>query len=309
MAAARRLRPRRRSVVAGQAAAEAAQFAPVVPDDPSAAAFFDVDNTIMRGASLFYLGRGLYRRGYFKTGDVARMAWAQAQFVLGAENLEHISEARSFALTFIQGRSVADLSAMTEEIFDAVMAGKVWPGTRALTQVHLEQGQRVWLVTAAPVEIATVIAAKLGLTGAMGTVAEHVDGVYTGRLVGEVLHGPAKAEAVTALAAREGLDLARCAAYSDSANDIPMLEAVGDPCAINPDRELRAYARSHGWRVRDFRRRRRVTQLGVAAGVGAVVGGAAAGTAAIRARRTRSDAPAAAGRASAGWSRAPGRPG
>ncbi len=284
---ASRLRPRRRTVLAGQAAAEAAQFAPQTPQDPTAAAFFDVDNTIMRGASIFHLGRGLYRRGYFQTRDIASMAWAQAQFLLGAENLEHMDEARSFALTFIQGRSVAELSGLTEEIFDAVMANKVWPGTLALTQDHLEQGQRVWLVTAAPVEIATVIARGLGLTAAMGTVAEHVDGVYTGRLVGEVLHGAAKAEAVAALAAREGLDLSRCAAYSDSGNDIPMLEIVGDPCAINPDRELRAYARDRGWRVRDYRRRRRFTQLGAAAGVGAALGGAAAAVAVMRGRGGR----------------------
>ena len=73
------------------------------------------------------------------------------------------------------------------------MAHRIWPGTRALAQMHLDQGQRVWLVTAAPIEIATIIARRLGLTGALGTVAEHVDGVYTGRLVGEMLHGPAKA--------------------------------------------------------------------------------------------------------------------
>lgn len=279
-----RLRPRRRSVLAGQAAAEAAQFAPQTAQDRTAAAFFDVDNTILRGASVYHLGRGLYRRGYFETGELTRMAWAQAQFLFGAENLEHMDEARSFALTFIQGRSVAKLTALTEEIFETVMADKVWPGTLALTRDHLEQGQRVWLVTAAPVEIATVIAKKLGLTAAMGTVAEHVDGVYTGRLVGEVLHGQAKAEAVTALAAREGLELSRCAAYSDSSNDLPMLEIVGDPCAVNPDRALRSYARERGWRVRDYRRRRRVTQLGVAAGVGAALGGAAAGAAVVRGR-------------------------
>jgi HAD superfamily hydrolase (TIGR01490 family) len=279
-----RLRPRRRSVVAGQAAAEAAQFAPQAPQDLTAAAFFDVDNTIMRGASIYHLGRGLYRRGYFQTGEIAQMAWAQAQFLLGGENLEHMDEARSFALTFIQGRSVAELTTLTEEIFDQTMDTKVWPGTRALTQNHLDQGQRVWLVTAAPVEIATVIARKMGLTGAMGTVAEHVDGVYTGRLVGEVLHGPAKAEAVAALAAREGLDLDRCAAYSDSSNDIPMLELVGAPCAINPDRELRSLAAERGWRVRDYRRRRRATQLAVAAGAGAAVGAAVTATAVLRGR-------------------------
>jgi HAD superfamily hydrolase (TIGR01490 family) len=249
----------------------------VVPDDPTAAAFFDVDNTIMRGASLFYVGVGLYRRGFFGTADVTRMAWAQTQFLLGAENLEHMQEARSFALTLIQGRTVSEMRGITEQVFDDVMAGKLWPGTQALTRRHLDQGQRVWLVTAAPVEVATVIAAKLGLTGAMGTVAEQRDGTYTGRLVGEILHGEAKAEAVRALAEREGLDLSRCAAYSDSANDIPLLSLVGDPCAVNPDRELRAVARAHGWRIRDYRRRRRTTRLAVAAGVGAVTGGAAVG--------------------------------
>ena len=274
--------PRRRSVVAGRAAAEAARFAPQVPDDPTAAAFFDVDNTILRGASLFYLGLGLYRRDFFGTADVARMAWAQAQFLVGAENLEHMDEARSLALTLIQGRTVAEMRGITEQVFDDVMADKVWPGTRALTQAHLESGQRVWLVTAAPVEVGTVIAAKLGLTGAMGTVAEHRDGVYTGRLVGGLLHGEAKAEAVRALAEREGLDLARCAAYSDSANDVPMLSLVGDPCAVNPDRDLRVIARERGWRIRDYRRHRRNTQLAVAAGVGALLGGAAAGAAAWR---------------------------
>ena len=137
---------------------------------------------------------------------------------------------------------MAELEELGEEIFDEAMAHRIWPGTRALAQLHLDQGQRVWLVTAAPIEIAQIIARRLGLTGAMGTVAEHVDGVYTGRLVGEMLHGEAKAEAVRALAEREGLDLARCSAYSDSVNDLPMLSLVGDPCAINPDAKLRAAA-------------------------------------------------------------------
>ena len=126
------------------------------------------------------------------------------------------------------------------------MAHRIWPGTRALAQMHLDQGQRVWLVTAAPVEIARIIARRLGLTGALGTVSEHVDGVYTGRLVGDMLHGPAKAEAVAALAEREGLDLSRCSAYSDSYNDLPMLTLVGDPCVINPDARLRDHARAAG---------------------------------------------------------------
>ena len=196
-------------------------------------------------------------------------------------------EARETALSFAAGHTVAELTTIGEEVFDEVMAGKVWPGTRALAQMHLDAGQRVWLVTATPVEVATVIAKRLGLTGALGTVAETVDGVYTGRLVGEILHGEAKAEAVRALAEREGLDLGACAAYSDSANDIPLLSLVGQPCAINPDSRLRAHAREHGWRVRDYRTGRKAAKVGVptAAGLGAVGGAVAA---ALSARRRRS---------------------
>ncbi|HEU4338413.1 MAG TPA: haloacid dehalogenase-like hydrolase, partial [Nocardioides sp.] len=97
--------------------------------------------------------------------------------------------------------------------------------------------------------------------------------------VGDLLHGPAKAEAVKALAAREGLDLARCSAYSDSSNDLPMLSLVGDPCAINPDARLRAHARTHGWRIHDYRTGRKAARAGLlgAAVAGAVTGAVAAG--------------------------------
>lgn len=117
-------------------------------------------------------------------------------------------------------------------------------------------------------ETATIIARRLGLTGALGTVAESVDGVYTGRLVGEPLHGPAKAEAVRALATAEGLDLERCAAYSDSHNDIPMLSLVGHPYAINPDTKLRKYARARDWRLRDYRTGRKAAKVGIPAAAG-----------------------------------------
>src|SRR5919202_699639 len=133
------------------------------------------------------------------------------------------------------------------------MEQRIWAGTRALAEQHLDAGQRVWLVTATPVELARIIAHRLGLTGALGRVSEVEDGRYTGRLVGEPLHGAAKAEAVRALAEREGLDLARCAAYSDSANDIPMLSLTGQAVAVNPHTGLRAVSRTRGWPVRDFR--------------------------------------------------------
>jgi HAD superfamily hydrolase (TIGR01490 family) len=283
------------SVRAGEASAEAArkresEDAPPFPvaGDTRAAAFFDLDNTVMQGAALFHFGRGLYKRRFFRKRELARFAWQQAYFRLaGSENAGHMDEARESALSIVKGHSVAELAAIGEDIYDEYMAGRIWPGTRALAQAHLDAGQKVWLVTAAPVETATIIARRLGLTGALGTVAESVGGVYTGRLVGEPLHGPAKAEAVRALAAAEGLDLERCAAYSDSANDIPLLSLVGFPYAINPDSRLRAHAGEMGWRLRDYRTARRAARVGIpaAAGVGAVAGGAAAAVAFQRRRR------------------------
>ncbi|HWM73439.1 MAG TPA: HAD-IB family hydrolase [Nocardioides sp.] len=281
---------RQRSALAGEAAAAAAEVERELdtPADATSAAFFDVDNTVMQGASIFHLARGLHRRHFFTTRDILGAVWKQTYFrVVGVEDPQHIADTRASALSFIAGHTVQELEELGEEIFDEAMAHRIWPGTRALAQMHLDQGQRVWLVTAAPIEIAQIIARRLGLTGAMGTVAEHVDGVYTGGLVGAMLHGPAKAEAIRALAGREGLDLSRCSAYSDSANDLPMLKLVGDPCAINPDAKLRAHARTEGWRVRDYRTGRKAARIGlvVGAAAGAVTGSVAAGVA-LRSRRS-----------------------
>ncbi|MGO4463298.1 HAD family hydrolase [Streptomyces sp. M-16] len=259
-----------------------------VPGDDLAAAFFDLDNTVMQGAAIFHFGRGLYKREFFRRRELARFAWQQAWFRLaGVEDPDHMQDARDSALSIVKGHRVSELMSIGEEIYDEYMAERIWPGTRALAQAHLDAGQKVWLVTAAPVETATIIARRLGLTGALGTVAESVDGVYTGRLVGEPLHGPAKAEAVRALAAAEDLDLARCAAYSDSHNDIPMLSLVGHPYAINPDTKLRKHARANDWRLRDYRTGRKAVKVGVpaAAGVGAIAGGAAAAIALHRRRK------------------------
>ena len=175
-----------------------------------------------------------------------------------------------------------EFTALGEEIYDELMADRIWAGTRALAQMHLDAGQRVWLVTATPVELAAIIARRLGLTGALGTVAESVDGVYTGRLVGEILHGSAKAHAVRALAASEGLNLRRCTAYSDSVNDVPMLSAVGIAVAVNPDSELRDIAKARGWQIPcDFRTGRKAAKIGVPSvlGAGALAGAVAAGVA------------------------------
>ncbi|RBQ21707.1 HAD-IB family hydrolase [Spongiactinospora rosea] len=275
----RLLRRRQEPRIAGEVAAAAAVSMPVADPDLTAAAFFDVDNTMMRGASIYHFARGLAGRGLFTTKDLLRFAVGQAIFrVRGNENADHITEAKETALAFVAGLKVDDVVQLGEEIYDEVMADRIWAGTRALAQSHLDAGQRVWLVTATPVELASVIAQRLGLTGALGTVAETEHGVYTGRLVGDLLHGPAKAEAVRALARKEGLDLTRCSAYSDSANDLPLLSLVGNASAVNPDGELREHARHHGWTIHDYRTGRKATMIGlpIAAAAGALAGGVAA---------------------------------
>ncbi len=302
---ARSLRPRRtrtgdadvRAVLAGAASAAAASAAAVEVEaslttapDPTAAAFFDVDNTMIRGASIYFFGKGMAGRGLITTSDLLRFGWQQLAFrVRGTEDPDDVAEARDKALGLVAGKSVGEIVAYGEEIYDELMERRIWSGTRALAQQHLDAGQRVWLVTATPVELARIIAARLGLTGALGTVSEVEDGLYTGRLVGEPLHGPAKAEAVRALAESEGLDLSRCTAYSDSHNDVPMLEAVGHAVAVNPDSALRDQARQRGWDVRDFRTGRKAAKVGVpaAAGAGALAGGVVAGLALRRRRSAR----------------------
>lgn len=226
------------------------------------AAFFDVDNTIIRGASAFHIARGLRRRGFFTTMDIVRFGWHQARYLLFGENKQQIDKVRSRALSIVEGRSVAEIAAVGEEIYDEVLSLRIYPGTRALLDGHLAAGHQVWLVTASPREIGELIARRLGATGALGTIAEHKDGFYTGRLMGDLMHGEAKAEAVRQVAAREGLDLARCYSYGDSTNDVPILSVVGHPCAINPDSRLRRYAASVGWPIREFRGRRRAARRG-----------------------------------------------
>jgi HAD superfamily hydrolase (TIGR01490 family) len=302
----RRSEAREPAIVAGAAAAAAAEVEAaltVLPDD-TAAAFFDVDNTMMMGASIFHFARGLASRGFFHSRDLARFAWQQITFrVGGQESHTGMADAREAALAFVAGREVDEIVRLGEEIYDELMANRIWGPTRALAQQHLDAGQRVWLVTATPVELASIIARRLGLTGALGTVAETEDGRYTGRLIGVPLHGPAKAEAVRALAEREGLDLARCTAYSDSINDVPMLSTTGHAVAINPDPDLKKAAREHGWDVRDFRTARKAARVGVptAAGIGAVAGGVVAGVA-LRRRYPGQGYPQQLRRTVAGWS-------
>ncbi|WJY73641.1 HAD family hydrolase [Corynebacterium auriscanis] len=234
---------------------------PNIPQDPGAAAFFDVDNTLIRGASILLFARGLAKRRFFTIGQIVGFAWKQLKFQLvGEENAGDISEGRDQALGFVKGREESEVVALAEEIWAATIAERIFPGTRELADMHLQAGQQVWLVSATPVQLAQVIARELGFTGALGTVSEVKDGKFTGRMVGDLLHGPGKKYAVAALAEREGLDLQRCTAYSDSVNDVPLLSMVGTAVTVNPDSALRSEAKKRGWEVRDYRRRKRAWQ-------------------------------------------------
>ena len=253
------------------------------------AAFFDVDKTLLPGSSMYLFARGLYRRGFYTMRDIAELAFGQLVFRLtGAEGRRGMEAAREQALAFIEGKRRDDLTQIGHDIVVEVIGPRIYPGMRRVIDEHHERGDRTYLVTAAPRELAQGIATYLGMDGALGTEAELADGTYTGRLLGPVLHGPAKLDAVVRLADAEGFDLRACSAYSDSVNDRPLLEGVGRPVAVNPDRHLRELADEQGWPVQDLRRRRRLWLVWLPAGIGATVTTAAAAVTGRRlARRKR----------------------
>ena len=221
------------------------------------AAFFDVDNTLIRGSTIYLLGRGMYQRGYFSKRDISRFVLANLRFRLtGKENKEEIARFQKSATVFIGGHSVKDTEAIAQEIYDEFVSPALWQGTIDIAQKHLSNNEEVWLVTAAPEDMAVLIAQRLGFTGALGSRAEIKDGFYTGAILGALLHGREKVKAVTELALNSGINLDECYAYSDSHNDLPLLQCVGHPSAINPDAILSLRAMAEGWPIHDFRRAR-----------------------------------------------------
>ena len=252
-------------------------------------AFFDIDNTIMRGASIYHLARGLFARKILSAGDLANFAIAQGKFLTyGSENLSDMARITENALSFVTGRSVAEVTTLSEEIFDEIMSDKIWPGTVQLAHMHRAAGHQVWLVSAAPIELANIIATKLGLSGAIATVSEIEDGKYTGKLKSAPMHGEQKALAVSNLAIEKQINLEHSFAYSDSSNDIPLLSSVGNPTAINPDSALRNHANENNWPVHDFRRQRLVKRYGIPAGATVIaLVSAGAGLAIAATRRSR----------------------
>ena len=220
-------------------------------------AFFDVDNTITRGSTLYFLGKGMYNRGFFTKRDIGAWVLANIRFrMTGTEKSEVISRFQKAATDFIGGHDVKEIRIIGEQIYSEFVSPSIWQGTIELAKEHLSAGDEVWLVTASPEDFANLIAERLGFTGAIGTKAEIKDGKYTGNLSGKLLHGKEKAIAITELTKARGINLKDCFAYSDSHNDLPLLSAVGHPRAINPDAKLRIIAFAQSWPVHDFRRLR-----------------------------------------------------
>jgi HAD superfamily hydrolase (TIGR01490 family) len=214
------------------------------------AAFFDVDNTLIRGSSLYQLGLGLHARGVVSTMDFVRLGRHRLGYALGrTEKKRNSSAAGGSAGAVARGLHAAALHAEVEVIVRERIMPRVRPAVLAAAREHQAQGQQVWLVTASVQPLAEILARQLRLTGAMGSKVVLVDGFYTGEPDGPLLHGKVKAEAVLRLAAAEGFDLSASSAYSDSVNDIPLLHAVGHPRPVCPDRRLRTYASAQGWRV------------------------------------------------------------
>ena len=218
------------------------------------AAFFDLDRTLIARSSSLSHAPACHRRGLVRRRDRTKAMLAQLVFVRYGAGTSRVGRTAESAMAFLEGLPVEDMREIVGEAMDSAFRPHVYRDALDLVERHRERSERSYIVSAALQEIVDALVAELGLDGGLGSTAEVEDGVYTGRLVRR-LDGRAKAEAISELAAAEGIDLAESTAYSDSAADVPFLEAVGYPVAVNPDRRLRGVAAERGWRVLRFRDR------------------------------------------------------
>ena len=250
----------------------------------TAAAFFDLDRTLLRRSSALALAGSFRERGLISRRQLLHAAAWQLLFVARGASHEAVRRAAEDGLRLLAGYRPEDLRELVAEAMEPVLRPLVYAEPLRLVEHHRERGERVFVVSATLQEIVEAIAGDLGFDGALGTICEVRNGRYTGRAL-RALHAEAKATCLREVAAREGLDLSECTAYSDSHTDLPFLEAVGHPVAVNPDRELRRAAADRGWPVLEFstraypHTRRRVPPVFFAAG--------AAGVAAALALRLR----------------------
>lgn len=241
------------------------------------AAFFDLDKTLLPGSSLFPLAREMYRQRYFGARDIVRLAVDQLRFrLLGTEAEAPMERARAASLEAIRGRRREEVIEVGRSVAREELLPRLYPQAVELLARHKMAGRSVYIASSSPEDYLALLAEELGIDGVIGTRAAVLEGRYTGTLDGPMVHGTEKAVRVAAFAAQHEIDLSRSFAYSDSSNDLPLLELVGHPVAMNPDRHLASVARRRGWHVLDFRVARRRTLVASAAGAGAAAVGAAA---------------------------------
>ena len=217
-----------------------------------AAAFFDLDRTLLRRSSALALAGPFRERGVIGRGQLAKAAAWQLFFAARGASAETVRKAAEDGLMILKGFRVDELRALVADAMEPILKPLVYQEPLQLVAAHRDRGEPVYIVSATLQEIVEELARELGFDGAIGSTCEIVDGVYTGRSL-RGAHGEGKAAAIRDLAAAEGLDLDVSTAYSDSHTDLPFLEAVGNPVVVNPDRKLRRIARERGWRTLEFR--------------------------------------------------------
>ena len=216
----------------------------------SAAAVFDLDNTLVEGSSLFHFGKEMMRRRFIGPMTVLRYARAEFSYVRNRAEVEGMpAVVAERVLGMVAGRQRSELSALADDFVSGRLHRYYVPEILDHIVHFTKLGVPTYLATASPQELADSIARSLGMTGALGTVSETVDGVYTGRLEQPIAHGAEKAVRVRELLASIGADPEQCWAFSDSVNDLPMLAMMGHPVAVNPDRALMQIARQNDWQV------------------------------------------------------------
>jgi HAD superfamily hydrolase (TIGR01490 family) len=253
----------------------------------TAAAFFDLDKTLMEGSSAFQFGRAAYRAGLMGRRQLVADGLANLRFRLRGATDEDTSALRDRISRSLEGVRVRDLERLGADVLGGILP-RIYPQVLAIAHRHQDEGRRSYIVTAASQELAEVLARVLALDGAIGSqFSDVVDGVFTGKPAGLFIYGGGKATAIERLAAREGLDLAASYAYSDSVSDLPMLRAVGHAVVVNPDAELLRIARGEGWEVLRFDRLGRRLKTGAALAGAAAAGGVGSATIVRRGRQAK----------------------
>ena len=236
------------------------------------AAFFDLDRTLMAGSSGFHWAREARRAGLISRRRLAADAFVNLRFRLEGSTDAGTDKVRERVGAMIAGRRVRDLQRLSPRVLARVLP-RLYPQMLAVAYQHQDAGRRVYIVTAASQEMASLLSHILGFDGGIGSRSEIVDGVYTGRAGGPFTYREGKAEAVRQLAEAEGIDLSRSWAYSDSESDLPLLRSVGHPVAVNPDGTLARVAREEGWEILRFERlNRHLRYVGALAGAVALGG-------------------------------------